>query len=445
MKSFILLVMGLCASIASAQALSYVPAPRAVYISSDGTGAPGTWEPESGTSSGTVSYVPQPVGAYCSNDGTGNQGTWVPCSVGGSGGSVSITSTDGSITFSPSTCTGTCTAIVNRALTLNTLTFTTAGEAVTFPGGSQIFEDSSTNLNVEATGAFVFSGASGLVSGDLYSTDNTNVGSIFQILGGTLSGQSVDTSVEVVNPDSYGVMKLSSISARLLNSANARETQLGVGTASGGTPAAFAPKFAVGNVLIAETEREINSTNGALSAPAKLFNGTPVASGGSGTTTLPLVLIQPNGTTATNWSTVGSMFGINAASGFSGDLMNVKLNGTTQFQVSAFGSVVGAHFGTTGNCISSASPAVCSASTAGSVVVAATASTVVVDTTAVTANSQILLTFDESLSTRLTVTCNTATIQQPVVSARTAGTSFTITVPATVSTNPDCISYLIVN
>ena len=70
--------------------------------------------------------------------------------------------------------------------------------------------------------------------------------------------------------------------------------------------------------------------------------------------------------------------------------------------------------------------------------------TLVVDTTAVTANSQIMLTQDSSLGTRLSVTCDT-TADLPTVSARTAGTSFTITTAVTVGTNPECISYSIVN
>jgi hypothetical protein len=108
------------------------------------------------------------------------------------------------------------------------------------------------------------------------------------------------------------------------------------------------------------------------------------------------------------------------------------------------GAVTAPSYATATNCSSAAAPAVCGSATSGSVVVAAAGTTVVVDTTAVTANSQIQLTFDSSLGTRLSVTCNTS-IEQPTVSARTAGTSFTITVPTTVSTNPDCISYTIVN
>lgn len=99
---------------------------------------------------------------------------------------------------------------------------------------------------------------------------------------------------------------------------------------------------------------------------------------------------------------------------------------------------------TLANCSSSASPAVCSAAYAGSVTVAASATTKVVNTTAVTANSQILLTFDSSLGTKLSVTCNT-TYTDAWVSARTAATSFTITVASAPTTNPACFSYRIIN
>lgn len=103
---------------------------------------------------------------------------------------------------------------------------------------------------------------------------------------------------------------------------------------------------------------------------------------------------------------------------------------------------------TTTNCSSNAAPAVCGSASAGSVAVpTGTNPTLIVNTTAVTANSQVLLTSDESLGTRLSVTCNTTiTTQGPaVVTARTAGTSFTVEIDATVGTNPVCLSYHIIN
>jgi len=109
---------------------------------------------------------------------------------------------------------------------------------------------------------------------------------------------------------------------------------------------------------------------------------------------------------------------------------------------------IGPSYGTVANCSSGASPAVCAAAPAGSVAVPAGATpTLQINTTAVTANSQIFLTIDESLGTKLSVTCNTtlATLVQPVVTLRTPATSFTIQINATLATNPACVSYFIVN
>lgn len=109
------------------------------------------------------------------------------------------------------------------------------------------------------------------------------------------------------------------------------------------------------------------------------------------------------------------------------------------------GQVTAPLYGTTTNCSSSASPAVCSAAPAGSVVIAAGATTVTVNTTAVTANSQILVSEDSSLGTRLAVTCNTTTGRTYSVTARTAGTSFVITASAAPAVNPACLSFGVIN
>ena len=109
-----------------------------------------------------------------------------------------------------------------------------------------------------------------------------------------------------------------------------------------------------------------------------------------------------------------------------------------------FSSMKSGQLLTTSNCSSAAAPAACGSAPSGSVVVAASATTVVVDSTAITANSQVQLTFDSSLGTKLSVTCNTTPVQA-TVSARTAATSFTITVPTAPTTNPACFSYTIIN
>lgn len=114
---------------------------------------------------------------------------------------------------------------------------------------------------------------------------------------------------------------------------------------------------------------------------------------------------------------------------------------------SAIVAATAAAVATTTNCSDSAGAAACGAAPAGSVVVDAAATETVVSTTAVTANSQIFLQVDSSLGTRLSVTCNTEDPDtfDARVTARTAATSFTITLDAGPTTNPLCLSYFIVN
>lgn len=103
-------------------------------------------------------------------------------------------------------------------------------------------------------------------------------------------------------------------------------------------------------------------------------------------------------------------------------------------------------FASATNCADgTATPADCTAAPAGGVIISASATAVTVNTTAVTANSEILVQEDSSLGTRLSVTCNTTISRTYAVTARTAGTSFVITSSAAPTTNPACLSYLIVN
>lgn len=125
---------------------------------------------------------------------------------------------------------------------------------------------------------------------------------------------------------------------------------------------------------------------------------------------------------------------------FASGLISTTGSGNPAFKANSYQS--------TSNCSSSAAPAVCGSAPDGSVVIAAAATTVTVNTTAVTANSQILLAADDTLGTKLSVTCNStlATLVGGLaITTRTAGTSFQITSGATPAVNPLCISYSIVN
>ena len=83
--------------------------------------------------------------------------------------------------------------------------------------------------------------------------------------------------------------------------------------------------------------RFISSLNGAASAPPGAFTGTWFT-GGTATTTKPQVLIEPTGATSTAWSTAGTALGVNASSGFAGNLLDLQVNGSRRFSVSNTGT-----------------------------------------------------------------------------------------------------------
>jgi hypothetical protein len=75
------------------------------------------------------------------------------------------------------------------------------------------------------------------------------------------------------------------------------------------------------------------SLAGAASTPPVTFTGSWFT-GGTATTTKPQVLIEPTGTTSTAWSTSGTGLGVNAASGFGGNLLDLQVNGTSRVSAS---------------------------------------------------------------------------------------------------------------
>ncbi len=94
----------------------------------------------------------------------------------------------------------------------------------------------------------------------------------------------------------------------------------------------------------------------------------------------------------------------------------------------------------------SPSAVACGAASSGSFScdVAASAATCVVSTTQVTANSQIIISQTAGESAKLSVTCNSAVTTGAYVSARSAGSSFTVHLP-TFTTNPECFEYQLLN
>lgn len=121
---------------------------------------------------------------------------------------------------------------------------------------------------------------------------------------------------------------------------------IGVGsaiTSSGAGGALGTAAFVADNTLVhlagAETitGAKVSSVNGAASTPPVTLTGTWF-SGGSATTTKPQLLIEPTGTTTTNWSTDGTGLGVNAPTGFVGDLLNLQLTALSRFRVTSAGA-----------------------------------------------------------------------------------------------------------
>jgi hypothetical protein len=237
----------------------------------------------------------------------------------------------------------------------------------------------------------------------------------------------------------------------------------------------------------------IQSGNGAASNPGIWLRGSPYTAG-TASTAYPYVYVDATGNTEpTTFSTGGTLIGANAPSGFTGNLLAGYTNGAGEFTVSSTGvltangatisgspnlngtsyaykingdtawsrdSTLGSgwfDFGTgagnsvvgniqaaavrlSGKCSSTASPAVCGASSAGQVQVAASGTTLTINTTIVTATSTFSFTYT---TVGCTAPANIASLLPPYVSAITANTSFTITLPVAPTTNPACILYTI--
>jgi hypothetical protein len=81
-----------------------------------------------------------------------------------------------------------------------------------------------------------------------------------------------------------------------------------------------------------------NNFSTVASTPSMLLSGTGF-SGGTSTTTKPTLLIEPTGTTSTGWSTSGTKLGVNAESGFTGNLLDLQLNGTSKLSIASNGNL----------------------------------------------------------------------------------------------------------
>lgn len=113
-----------------------------------------------------------------------------------------------------------------------------------------------------------------------------------------------------------------------------------------------------------------NSKNGALSQSSIYITGVPLASGGTGTTTFPLMYFDSGASKPTTLAVAGTVLGFNMVAGFAGTMIDMRINGSASvFNVSNSGTIINSGnvtcagvVSSTRNGAASVSPLLCSGS-----------------------------------------------------------------------------------
>jgi len=179
--------------------------------------------------------------------------------------------------------------------------------------------------NSLTTGAALAVSSSSLTSGSLVTLASTS----------TAAAANTQTVLNIATSGTNGTSAMTTYGLQVANThAGTTSTNVaGYFTASGGTTANYGIQVAAGQVVI--------NTAGLVSASAIKGDGAWYT-GGSATTTKPYINIEPSGTTSTGWSTSGTGLGINATTGFAGNLIDAQVNGSSKFSVASNGNVIGA-------------------------------------------------------------------------------------------------------
>jgi hypothetical protein len=149
-------------------------------------------------------------------------------------------------------------------------------------------------------------------------TDTSSSGTVAAAYTNVLGGNTIANSSNTTYTDYYELF------------VNAPIAGSGAGTTT------FTRSWGIG------TNAGINCTYTSIASnSAVLISGT-VFTGGSATTTKPHVLIEPSGTVSTAWSTSGTQLGVNAVSGWAGNLIDLQIAGAAKFKVTANGNVISA-------------------------------------------------------------------------------------------------------
>jgi hypothetical protein len=131
----------------------------------------------------------------------------------------------------------------------------------------------------------------------------------------------------------------------IASSSESCDSQLFVRPSSAGTIG----QIVKGAVSQTANLQEWQDSAGTVAASLNLGNAASTSSlllagtwftGGSTTTTKPQLLVEPTGTTSTGWSPNGTGIGVNAASGFTGNLLDLQVAGVRKAALTSTGDAV---------------------------------------------------------------------------------------------------------
>lgn len=156
----------------------------------------------------------------------------------------------------------------------------------------------------------------------------------------------VVASLNLANPNTWTGVQSFADNDLQLNGSGSGSSVLHAPATGGGAVTFFAGSDTVAGLATSQTfsgtntysGQWVNSKAGALSTPSVSITGAPVT-GGSGTTTVPLLYLN-SGTAPSSFSTAGTVLGINMPSGFTGNAIDIHLNGgASAFAVNQIGSL----------------------------------------------------------------------------------------------------------
>lgn len=172
----------------------------------------------------------------------------------------------------------------------------------------------------------------------------TNITTLGTIATGTWNATAITAVKGGTGQTSYAVGDILYASTTTALSKLAVGTDGQVLTLAGGVPTWANAGSGSGDMLLAGSQTITgyfdNSYTSVVSRPALHYTGSTYT-GGTATNTKPHILIEPSGTTSTNWQTTGTYFGINGVSGYTGYLIDAQINAVQKFAVSKDGIIVG--------------------------------------------------------------------------------------------------------